>query len=72
MFKPLRSGGFLHRLENNVATRKKQDTDDVGGIALVDIPQVGAKCGQWIELPADQAKAFEDAGMFDPKAKKPE
>lgn len=56
-----------------MATRKKQEsTDAVGGLALVDIPQVDAKCGEWVEMPAEQATVFEESGMFDPRAKKPE
>lgn len=53
-----------------MATRKK--TDEVEGLALVDIPAIDAKCGQWLVLPADQAAALEAAGEFDTKAKKPE
>lgn len=55
-----------------MATRKKSESDTVGGLALVDLPQVNAKSGQWVELPAEQAKAFEEAGLFDPKAPQPE
>lgn len=55
-----------------MATRKKQETGEVGGVALVDIPAFNAKCGEWIVLPSEQAKALEDAGEFDTKAPQPE
>lgn len=53
-----------------MATRKKPETGEVEGLALVDTPY--AKCGEWVSLPADVAKALEAAGEFDPKATKPE
>lgn len=55
-----------------MARPKKESADGmVSGRALVDIPSIGAKCGDYVEVPADQAKALEDAGSFDPKAEKP-
>jgi hypothetical protein len=63
-----------------MATRKKQEAvevdglaeGNVDGLALVDIPSIGAKCGEWVSLPAEQASALESSGEFDPKAQKPE
>lgn len=55
-----------------MARPKKEAADGmVSGRALVDIPSIGAKCGDYVDVPADQAKALEDAGSFDPKAEKP-
>jgi len=54
-----------------MANRKKQESVEVEGLALVDIYQVNAKSGEWVSLPADLAKSLEDAGAFDPKAQKP-
>jgi hypothetical protein len=54
-----------------MATRKKPETGEVEGLALVDIPAIGAQCGQWLTLPAEQAKSLAEAGEFDPKALKP-
>lgn len=56
-----------------MARPKKEAADGmVSGRALVDIPALGAKCGEYIDIPADAAKAYEDAGEFDPKAQKPQ
>lgn len=57
-----------------MATRKKSEAaeGEVAGRALVDIPLVGAKSGDFISLPAEVAKALTESGEFDPKAVKPE
>lgn len=53
-----------------MATKKTQ-AGEVEGLALVDIHHIGAKCGEWISIPADLAKALQDNGEFDPKAPRP-
>lgn len=56
-----------------MARPKKESADGmVSGRALVDIPALSAKCGEYIDVPAELAKAYEDAGEFDPKAQKPQ
>lgn len=51
--------------------KANEPTKEVSGRALVDIPQVGAKSGDYITLPADLAAALTEDGSFDPKAVKP-
>lgn len=55
-----------------MARPKKEAADGmVSGRALVDIPSIGAKCGDFVEVPADIAKSLEESGDFDSKAQKP-
>lgn len=54
-----------------MATSKKQ-AEGVSGRALVDIPAVGAKSGDFVTIPAELAKQLAEAGDFDPKAVPPE
>lgn len=42
---------------------------EIHGRALVDIPALGLKCGEYTMLPAEIAKAYEAICSFDPKAK---
>lgn len=51
-----------------MARPKKEETGEVKGRALVDIPSIGAKCGEFVSLPADVADQFEKSGDFDPKS----
>lgn len=41
----------------------------VFGRALVDLPNVGAKCGEFGHLPAELAAQLEADGQFDPNAR---
>ncbi len=49
--------------------KKSESVSEVSGRALVDIPALGAKCGEYLTLPAEQAAAYADAGEFDPAAR---
>jgi hypothetical protein len=53
-----------------MARPKKEESGEVNGRALVDIPSIGAKCGEFVSIPADLASQFEQSGDFDPKAVK--
>lgn len=55
-----------------MATKKQETEVMVNGRALVDIPRIGAKCGEYITISAAEAKELEAVGDFDPKAKKPD
>ena len=55
-----------------MARPKKEATGEVEGLALVDIPRLGAKCGEWIAVPAEEAKSLVESGEFDINAPKPE
>lgn len=52
-----------------MARTKKEDTGEITGRALVDIPRIGAKSGDYVTIPAELAAELETAGDFDPKAK---
>lgn len=47
-------------------------TAPVEGLALVDIPHLGAKCGEWIAVDAETAEQLKAAGALDVNAPKPE
>ncbi len=52
--------------------RKKSEPDqsgDVQGRALIDLPEYGLKCGDYGALPADVAAALVESGHFDQNAK---
>lgn len=55
-----------------MARPKKEVTGEVEGLALVDIPRLGVKCGEWVAVKAEEAKGLIDAGEFDINAPKPE
>lgn len=52
-----------------MARPKKEVTGEVTGRALVDIPSIGAKSGDYVTIPAELAAELEAAGDFDAKAK---
>lgn len=52
--------------------RTKQKTGEVSGRALVDIPAVNAKSGDYLTLPAEIAQPLIEMGDFDPQAQPPE
>lgn len=43
----------------------------VSGLALVDLPAAGLKCGQYASIPADLADVHVLSGEFDPHAPPP-
>lgn len=51
-----------------MARTKKEETGEIKGRALVDIPRIGAKCGEYVTVPAEFSAELEAAGEFDPKA----
>ncbi len=51
--------------------KKEPEGGDVTGRALVDIPRIGAHCGEYITVPADVAAELETSGQFDPNAVAP-
>lgn len=54
-----------------MARSKKSDesvAEKVHGRALVDVPRLGLKCGEYYELAVDVAKDLEESGEFDAKA----
>lgn len=53
-------------------TKKQPEAGDVSGLALVDIPLIEAKCGEYVVIPAELAAALEADGQFDPKAPAPQ
>lgn len=52
-----------------MARTKKDESGEVTGRALVDIPRIDAKSGDYVTIPADVAAELEAAGDFDSKAK---
>lgn len=55
-----------------MARTKKSDesvAEKVHGRALVDVPRLGLKCGEFYELNLEDAKELEEIGEFDSKAK---
>ncbi len=52
--------------------RKKSEPDqsgDVQGRALIDLPDHGLKCGEYGAIPADAADALVESGHFDQNAR---
>lgn len=52
-----------------MARTKKEEAGEVTGRALVDIPRINAKSGDYVTIPAEVAAQLEAAGEFDSKAK---
>ena len=51
--------------------KKEQEGGEVTGRALVDIPRIGARCGEFVTVPTDVAAELEALGDFDSRAVAP-